>query len=183
MLLDLKVVKNYAQALFLKAKDLSKEDKILEQISIISDITEASPLAKEVLCSPIIDHSLKIKLIDLLAKKYKFDKISQRFLYVLVKNTRCNFISKIVDEFGKMLAESKGIKAVNVSSAFKLGKKELSFIKGFLETELNKKIELTTKEDASLIGGVVIEYDSNLIDCSVHGALEKIQKVALKSKV
>ena len=76
--------------------------------------------------------------------------------------------------------ESKGIKFVKVSSAFKLEKKEMEFIRNLLESKLDKKVELEHSVDESLLGGVVVKYDSNLIDCSLQGVLDRIQKIATR---
>ena len=92
-------------------------------------------------------------------------------------------ILQIIDDFAKIIANSKGIKFAEISSAFKLTKKELESISSFLETELGKKIELELNIDPSLIGGAVIKYDCNLIDCSVSGALDRIKRVAVSSKM
>ncbi|MDA9163596.1 ATP synthase F1 subunit delta [Rickettsiaceae bacterium] len=183
MLLDLKVIKNYTQALFNKASDAANTAKVLEQISVFASLSQKSDSINEALCSPIIDRDLKISLIDKISSKYKFEKISQQFLHVLVKNSRFSLLSQIVEEFEKMTADSLGVTSAEVVSAFKLGKKEVETIKSFLEAELGKKVELTASSDDSLIGGMVIKYDSNLIDCSVHGALERVRKVAVKSKI
>ncbi len=183
MLLDLKVIKNYAQALFNKSLAASNAAKVLEQISVFAILSQKSDSINKALCSPIIDRDLKISLIDKISSKYKFDKISQQFLHVIVKNSRFALLPQIVSELENMTAEALGITSAEVVSAFKLGKKEIDTIKGFLEAELGKKVELTARADESLIGGMVIKYDSNLIDCSVHGALERVRKVAVKSKI
>ena len=52
-----------------------------------------------------------------------------------------------------------------------------------LEMEIGLKINLQTDIDPSLIGGVIIKYDSNLIDYSIQGALTKIKKVTTNAKI
>jgi len=183
MLLDLKVIKNYAQALFNKSSEAVSISKILEQISVLVALSQKSELINEAFCSPIIGLDLKISLIDKIALQYKFDKIPLQFLHVIVKNARFSLLPQIIEELEKMKAESLGITSAEIVSAFKLDNKEITNIKNFLEADLGKKIELTERADSSLIGGMLIKYDSNLIDCSVHGALERVRKVATKSKI
>ena len=138
---------------------------------------------RNVLCSPVIDHAVKVRLVDLVVTKYQFEEISKQFLYVLIKNARCLLLPRISSMLNELIAATKGVKLVEVSSAFKLDTKEIKFIQEFLETELGKKIELLTNVDTSLIGGVIIKYDSNLIDYSVQGALDRIKKVAIKTRI
>ena len=183
MSLDLKIVKNYSQALYSGAKEKKIEDKVLSQISILGQVLSCSNLIEEALCSPVIDSEIKKNIIDLVSSKLKFEEVTTRFLYVLIKNSRFSLILQIIDDFAKIIANSKGIKFAEISSAFKLTKKELESISGFLESELGKKIELEVNIDPSLIGGAVIKYDCNLIDCSVSGALDRIKRVAVSSKM
>lgn len=56
----------------------------------------------------------------------------------------------------------------------------MEFIRNLLESKLDKKVELEHSVDESLLGGVVVKYDSNLIDCSLQGVLDRIQKIATR---
>ena len=183
MSLDIKIVKNYSQALYSGAKKSKIEDKVLEQITVLGQVVSNSSRVMQALCSPIVDSQIKKKILDLVASKLKFEKTTINFLHILVKNSRFSLILEIIENFTEIIAESKDIKYARISSAYKLGKKELDLISGFLESELGKKIDLETNIDSSLIGGAVIEYDCNLIDCSVSGALDRIKKIAVDSKM
>ena len=167
MSLDLKIVKNYSQALYSGAKKSKVEEKVLEQITVLGQVVSNSSRVMQALCSPIVDSQIKKKILDLVVSKLKFEKTTINFLHILVKNSRFSLILEIIENFTEIIAESKDIKYARISSAYKLGKKELDLISGFLESELGKKIDLETNIDSSLIGGAVIEYDCNLIDCNV----------------
>ena len=183
MLYSFKIVRNYSQALFSVAKSLSDAKKILEQISIFTSIFHESALVKKAICSPIIDMSIKGNLIDLVAKKCKFAKTSKQFLHILIKNKRLTLLPEIVNDLKIIIMESEGIKATYLSSAYEMSKKELTSIESFLKQKLNTKIALSHDVDPSLIGGVIIKYDSNLIDCSISGALNRVKDLATKTKM
>lgn len=181
MSLNLKIVKNYSQALYSRAKKGGVEDKVLEHILALGQVVLHSPKIIELFCSPVVDNKIKKKLLDLIASKLNFEKMIIYFLYTLIKNYRFSLIIEIADDFSKIIALSKNIKHIQVTSAYTLGKKEINLISGILESKIGKKVKLETNVDPSLIGGVVIQYDCNLIDCSVSGALDRIKKVALNS--
>ena len=142
MLLDLKVIKNYAQVLFKSATELSKENQVLAEVSVLASLMQQAESFKEALRSPIVDRAVKRKLIDLIAAKYKFEAISKQFLYILIKNERCILIPQIASMLEGLIQLNKGIKIAEVTSAFKLTEREIEIIKQFLESELGKKIEL-----------------------------------------
>lgn len=183
MSLNLKIVKNYSQALYSRAQKSGLEDKVLEQLLALNKIVLHSPKVMQAFCSPIVDNKIKKKLLDLIASKLNFEKATINFLYTLIENSRFSLIFEMLDDFSKIIALSKNIKYIQVSSAYKLGKKEIDLISGILELEIGKKVKLETNIDPSLIGGVVIQYDCNLIDCSVSGALNRIKKIALNSEI
>jgi F-type H+-transporting ATPase subunit delta len=183
MWLNLKIVKNYSFTLFGVAKATSKEKEILEQLNLFSECCNSNMLIGNVISSPIIDKAIKIKLIDFISDKYKFERISRRFLHVLIKNDRYILLPKIVDHLDELIKESNGIKTARVVSAFKLNTKETEAIENMLQAWIGLKINLQTAIDKSLIGGAIIKYDSNLIDYSVLGALTRIKKLATKVKI
>ncbi len=183
MSLEFKIVRNYSHALLVSARAISKENIILEQVKIIVQLMQDSAIIRNVLCSPIIDKEIKIKLVDLVADKYKFETISKQFLYLLIKNTRYDLLLQISDMLTELIAASKGVKSAEILSAFKLNKKEIQAIQQFIEAKLGQAVEVETNVEPSLIGGIVIKYDSNLIDCSVQGALDRIEKMAIRSKI
>jgi F-type H+-transporting ATPase subunit delta len=178
MSLDIKTVKNYAHSLFTQAKRESKENKVFESIKVFSEVLRDFSAIKNMLFSPIIEKSDKDRFMDILTSKLKSEIFLKRILYVLIKNSRMNLFFQIVDEYEVLLMESKGIKFVEISSAFKLTTKEVEFIHNLLELTLGKKIKLQQSVDEALLGGAIVKYDSNLIDCSLQGALGKIQKIA-----
>ncbi|MDP4709169.1 MAG: ATP synthase F1 subunit delta [Rickettsiaceae bacterium] len=183
MSLDLKIVKSYSQALLTSAQIISKEDKVLEEVNFFAELMQENLIIRNALCSPVIEKEVKVRLVELVADKYKFESVSKQFLYVLIKNARCFLLPQIVDALAKLIATARGIKSAEVFSAFKLSAKDVEVVQKVIEAELGQKVELAMSVDSALIGGVVIKYDSNLIDCSVRGALDRIEKLATKSTI
>ncbi|NRB10356.1 MAG: ATP synthase F1 subunit delta [Rickettsiaceae bacterium] len=180
---DLKVIRNYSLALFYNAKLLGVEETILKQLTKFSDIINTTKQVNYALCSPIVAADNKKNIILLFAKKLKFAKVTSQFLLKLVDNNRFDLLPEMLNCYTKLLDDDKGIKTVELVSALKLEKKSLEIIRKYLANSLNQTIKITTKEDKELLGGVVIKYDSNFIDCSVKGALNKVINVAKKVKI
>lgn len=177
MFLSIKIVKNYAQSLFLQAKKIKKEAQIFNDIQYLNDNILSDDRLREIMISPILEFSTKIRIINVLNEKAKFEKISQNFFHILIKNGRIELLGAIVDEFDYMIKEQKNIKSVQLSSCNQLSAKETYFIKQLLEYKLGKEIEIDSIIDKTLLGGVVIKYDSIIIDCSLQGALNKIEQI------
>ena len=96
----------------------------------------------------------------------------------MIKNARFKILPDILREYEKLLTEKRGIKTVVVEAANKPDKKELDIIKKYLEDKLKKIVEFEVRHEKSLIGGVVIKYDSMLYDYSIAGAIDSAEKLA-----
>ncbi|ABV75472.1 F0F1 ATP synthase subunit delta [Rickettsia akari str. Hartford] len=177
------LIKNYAVALFNNAVVDNIQDKIFEEITAINRIITDNFDIREFLFSPIVNKNDKVNAVNSLAKNIKMSTIVQNFLLLLVKNSRTAILSNIVDTYNALLYESKNIKIVRVISANKLQPKEQEWIKSRIEKELNQKTEILFDIDSTIIGGIVIKYDSMLQDYSIKGSLEKITKTLKKVRI
>ncbi|WP_040256443.1 ATP synthase F1 subunit delta [Rickettsia hoogstraalii] len=177
------LIENYAVALFNNAMVDNIQDEIFEEITSINRIITDNFDIREFLFSPIVNKNDKINVVNSLAKNIKISTIVQNFLLLLVKNSRTAILSNIVDVYNTLLYESKNIKIVQVISANKLQPKEQEWIKSRIEKELNQKTEILFDIDSTIIGGIVVKYDSMLQDYSIKGSLEKIAKILRKVRV
>ncbi|AAY62120.1 ATP synthase F1, delta subunit [Rickettsia felis str. Pedreira] len=177
------LIENYAVALFNNAMVDNIQDKIFEEITAINRIIIDNFDIREFLFSPIVNKDDKINVVNSLVKNTKFNKIVNNFLLLLVKNSRTAILSNIVDAYNTLLYESKNIKIVQVISANKLQPKEQEWIKSRIEKELNQKTEILFDIDSTIIGGIIIKYDSMLQDYSIKGSLDKITKALKKVRI
>ena len=57
--------------------------------------------------------------------------------------------------------------------------KKVENIKNDLSDSFNSKIKLTYKNDKSLVGGLILQVGSTMIDTSIKNKLQKIEKEML----
>ena len=179
---ELKIIKSYTESLFYHA-DKGNVERIYQQLSAVLEILEQNPKIKEAMCSPVILNSNKNKIIEALNKINLFEKIVIRFFAILIKKGRFVLLPEIAKSYFALLSESKGIKFAEITAAGQLAKEEINTIRKYLEKELSKVVEVQTIVNPALIGGVVIKYDSKLIDCSIRGAVKKIEKLAKNTAI
>lgn len=100
------------------------------------------------------------------------DKVLDNFVKILAQNGDLGKFEEIDAEFRKLKLESQGIKEAEVTVA-----KEVE-LNHTIITELNKavsgKLEIKTRIDESIIGGVVVRVDDTLIDASVRTQLNNL---------
>ena len=177
------LVQNYAIALFNNAKSDNIQDKILEEVTNVNHIIEDNFEIKEFVSSPIVNKVDKIELISSLVENIKISKVTQNFLLLLIKNSRTTILSDIVEEYNKLLYESNNIKIVQVISASELQPVEQEWVKSNMEKELKQETKINFEIDPTIIGGIIVKYDSMLEDYSIKGSLDKIAKTLQKVKI
>lgn len=106
--------------------------------------------------------------------KLKSEQRVGSFVEILKKNNDLSLAAKIIEQYYKHYRKEKNISKIEIASNDKLSSETLNKI----IQKFNKQIEIEEKIDKSLIGGVVIKIDGNiLIDGSVKRKLEDLRAV------
>lgn len=104
----------------------------------------------------------------------------ERFLSLLLKKGRIALLPNIMDELLRLKMEREGISEAYVRSAVPLTPVEKERLIKALENRFHKKIVLKEEVDPSLIGGLTVEVDGNLIDASLKGFLLKLRSYLVR---
>lgn len=171
-----KIAKNYAKALFDNALELECTKEVFTQITTLQEAIASDKAALRAFISPIIPPKQKMKILYRVLEQFKFKSIVGQFLRVLTENSRGGLLGEIIDEYQNLLNISCHVKVVHVTSARPLKKEDQDFIKEYLTKEVPQKVELKITEDKGIIGGIILRYDSKIIDCSIAGAIKKIEQ-------
>ena len=65
---------------------------------------------------------------------------------------------------------------VEVTSAVELDEALVRSIGERIETQTGRRIELTSRIDPDIIGGLVLRVGNKVLDASVHGRLERLRR-------
>ncbi len=177
-----KLIQNYTSALFDNALANALEDKIFEQITIIDQMINDNPQIKSAIFSPIVKDVDKWKVIELIIRNFNVESIVKQFLLILLKHSRMPILSSIVVLYQQLLNKSKNIKMVTITSAKILHSKEKQWLTKYLEDDFQQKVAIKFNQNQSVIGGIIIQYDSMVRDYSIAGMLEKVTKTLKATK-
>jgi F-type H+-transporting ATPase subunit delta len=171
-----KLSKRYAKAIFDEAVSTGSLDAIYADLGLIDSTLKSSRELKAVFKNPVIKSHKKQIIVSQIFDG-KINALTQKFLQLIVKEGRDNFMSEIIAAFFKSYNEVKGISEVTVTTATELDtaseQKIVDFIKttsGYPNVKINKKI------DTAILGGFVVDFGGKLYDNSVRYKLRKIEK-------
>lgn len=103
----------------------------------------------------------------------------KNFLALLLENKRLEILPDIEIIYQQLLAENSGIEKIEAISAFPLDEAQLEKLRISLEKRLDSKVELTTKTDADLIGGVILRSRKWVLDYSLKDQLMRMRQTLL----
>ncbi len=173
------VAGRYASALF----DLAKEEKaVLATAKALEGLGKAiveSADLQRLFSSPVFKSEDQMSAIEALAAKGGLTGLALNFLKLLCSNRRLVALPDSIAAFQALVAEDKGEAVAEVTAAEKLSPAQLKDLASALKARVGKDVQLVTKIDRSLLGGLTVKIGSTLIDNSLKTKLQNL-KVAMK---
>ncbi|HEY9673547.1 MAG TPA: ATP synthase F1 subunit delta [Waterburya sp.] len=173
-LLSADVLDPYAEALMSLAQANNLVDRIGEDVAGLLNLLRESPELQQFLGSPIVKAEDKKAVLGRIGGE-QFHPYTKNFLNLLVDRRRILFIEGICQQYQALLRKLNQTVLAEVTSAVELSENQQQAVreKAIAMTGAHQ-IELDTKIDPDLIGGVVIKVGSQLIDASLRGQLRRL---------
>ena len=173
---QIKIAKRYVNSLFTGLAKQSEAERAAKDMADIGKMLESSDDLRLFIKSPLLSKSRQKVGIEKLAEKAKLSKPVTNLLLVLAENRRLPILPTIVWETEKYLAKLSDIVPVAVSTARKLSAADEKKIQTEIKAVLGKDIIMQTYVDQSLIGGLVVQVESTLIDGSLKTKLDRLER-------
>ena len=173
--------KSYALALYELAKENSELNKVEDGMNGIKALLNESSDFKEMILNPTVTKEEKNKVIIKMVDKYSFCQTLKKFLGFLTIKNRLFFLNQIVNSFLDLVSSSKGELKAKLLSSKELSKAELEKIRNELSKDFQSPIKIDYKHDPDLIGGLVIQVGSVMVDTSIKSKLRQLQKSMIEA--
>ena len=167
------IAQTYAEALFSLGLEEKKLTKLQDEGKALSEIIHDNEDFLLLIDSRFMSREERQDIASKILKDFDEDIVS--FVKVLIANNRTNYIKDVLEAFNSLCNEYKGVKEGLIYSAFPLNKETLNKIKNKISQIENMDVELISRIDPSLIGGVKVVINSHVYDGSIKNQLEKMQ--------
>jgi F-type H+-transporting ATPase subunit delta len=169
----------YANALFQLATEQKSVDKTAQELKAFQAAIEVSAELKRLVRSPVYSAADQIAAIDAICAKAKIGGTTLNFLKLVAKNRRLSAISGIISTYATLLATSRGEVQAEIASAEKLSEKHVRDIRAALKSSIGRDVQLSTRVDNSILGGLIVKVGSRMLDNSLKTKLQNL-KIAMK---
>lgn len=167
------VAKRYARAVFDLAVEAGAVDSVQGDLTTLANAV-GDPVVGAFLTDPNMRETRKLASMDELFTGE--NQLLVRHLgKMLVQRQRIDAAPEILDVYRDLALEARGVAIADVTTAVDLSEQERTAIRERLGRIAGKQIELRTRVDPNIIGGLVARIGDQLIDGSVTTQLREMR--------
>jgi len=171
----------YSLALYELANENNSIDEVEKQsisfLRLIDESKDFSSLIKD----PTNSVNELQDVINKIAENYKLNSLMSKFLGFLISKRRFFYVRTILQDFIDTCSKKRGEVKAELISSKELSGEQVIKIKDELSQNFNAKIKLDYKYDKSLIGGLVIQVGSIMVDTSIKNKLQQIENTMIEA--
>lgn len=164
------ISRRYAQALFELEQEGGKNRAALEKLAAVASLAEV----REVLANPNYPASLKASVLEKAAGKLPAEM--QRLVAMLCERGKAELLPEIAELFEAMQRAAESEVEAEVVSAVALSDAQQKSLAKALGASAGRSVRLKVREDAHILGGLVVRIGDRLIDYSVRSRLEALKR-------
>ena len=167
------IAATYAQALYDLAKDENLTEAILTQLQALQEGFSAEPDFLRLLSTPGLSKEERCGIVDASFRE-KVHTYVLSFIKILVEKGYVRHFADCCKAYKTLYNADHGILPVLAVTAVALNDTQKQKLTAKLETITGKTVELENRVDASVLGGVRLDYDGKRVDGTVQNRLDTI---------
>jgi len=173
----------YAHALYSAATKEKKLDVVEKDIKDIQGLVKTDVKLAEFMANPVIKRNVKKEVLTTALKKKNYSALTVNLFGALADNGRLNRLNSVIGSFEKIMSAHRGEVQCVVTTAKALDQPTLTDLKTALQGFLAKGevLQLETKVDPSLIGGMVVNIGDKYVDMSMATKIKTYTNVIKQS--
>jgi F-type H+-transporting ATPase subunit delta len=164
----------YARSLFEVAQELGLLDVIREQLGQFADAVSSNRDLQAFFFSPYFSSEEKKDALHRAIKGAEPTFMS--FLETLVERHRMPAIFRIRARYEAMWDDANQLLPVQVTSAVELDEQTVQAIGERIGQQTGLKIELSSRVDSGILGGIVLRVGNFILDASIRNQLNHLRK-------
>jgi F-type H+-transporting ATPase subunit delta len=164
----------YAEALFDVAKQKGKLDAVRAELAQFVDAVDGNRELQVFFFSPYFSSAEKVAGLKRAVSDADAELLN--FLELLVEKQRMPEIFRIRRQLDELWKQENRRIDVTVTSAVTLEPSVVEKVGEEIERQTGQKVELSSRVDAEILGGIVLQVGNKVLDASIRSRLEKLRK-------
>jgi F-type H+-transporting ATPase subunit delta len=164
----------YAEALFDVAKDKGKLDAIRDELGQFVDALDGDHELQVFFFSPYFSTAEKVAGLKRAVSDADAELLN--FLELLIEKGRMQEVFRIRRQLDELWKQENRRIDVTVTSAVELDRAVVEKVGEEIERQTGQKVELASRVDDEIIGGIVLQVGNMVLDASIRSRLDKLRK-------
>jgi F-type H+-transporting ATPase subunit delta len=164
----------YAEALFDVAKEKGKLDPIRDELGQFADAVDGNRDLQVFFFSPYFSSAEKVAGLKRAISGADAELLN--FLELLIEKQRMPEVFRIRHRFDELWKHENRRIDVTVTSAVELEPAVVEKVGEEIERQTGQKVELASRVDGEILGGIVLQVGNKVLDASIRSRLEKLRK-------
>jgi len=164
----------YSRSLFEVAREHDRIDEIREQLGEVSDAFSENKELATFFFSPYFSTEEKKEGVGKTLSGANESLVN--FLKLLVENHRMPLIHRIRRQYEKLWQEENQLLPVQVTSAIELDQQTVQSIGDKIGEQTGRKIDLESRVDPDILGGIVLRVGNAILDASIRNRLDQLRR-------
>ena len=165
----------YSLALYELANESNSLSKIEENSHALLKLISNSKDFNNLIKNPTVSRVILNQIIKKISDNFNLEILFKNFLSFLITKRRFFYVQQILKNFNEICYEKRGELKAEIKSAKNLTQDEINKITQELSNNFKSEIKLNYTHDQSLIGGLVVQIGSTMIDTSIKKKLQQLE--------
>jgi len=167
----------YARA-FVEVAESAKLDATAaqQQMNDFAETLAGSGELRGFLENPSIEVDQKLKVLNAVADRIKMFPQVRNFIAVILEHQRLPELDQVLAEYRELVDKHAGAVEARITSSRPLNDEDRAQLEDQIAKLAGARVRASYSEDASLLGGAVVEIGSTIYDGSVRAQLQKLKQ-------
>lgn len=165
----------YAAALFELAKDQNVVSDVERDLKSFTALLDESADLSRLVKSPVFSADDQLKALGAVIDATGIGGLAANFLKLITKNRRLFAAPEMISVFHDLAAQDRGEVKAAVTSAVALDEQQMTAIKEKIRASVGQDVQLETRVDPALLGGLIVKVGSRMIDSSLRTKLATLK--------
>ncbi|WP_174511599.1 F0F1 ATP synthase subunit delta [Methylocella tundrae] len=166
----------YAQALFDLAHETSTTDEVAADLATFAGLLAESEDLRDFVRSPVFSAEEQVKVLTALLDRASIGGTTAKFLKLVAAKRRLFAINDMIRDFNVLYDHARGLSRASVTVAEPLKDEHVEALKSALAAIAGSdRVEVSVKVDPTIIGGLIVQLGSRMVDGSLKTKLNSIR--------
>ena len=173
-------VKNYAEALLIVSKELNCIQETGNSLRVIVKLVKQEKVFRAFFYTQRIGPVGKVNILKSVLGDL-INSVVYEFLTLLAERNEYQMFMSVTAVYAKLQKESLKLIDVTTYSIDKIEKETISSIVQGIEKSTGRRVELSTKTDKELLGGLKLRVGNTIFDGTIANQMAKMKKILLQN--